>query len=180
MYISFSGSRADELFHRFGIHSACRSYQGFEGLIPIWKSSLSRTPEVNIDLAAEGILLYTFSKFDTDYAEKNKLLNHIIELTENHFTDPDISIGAIAEELGYNYKYLSHFFKERLSISYSEYLRNMRIEYAISLFDHGIDSVKNVSFLSGFKDPLYFSTVFKKVVGISPKKYLKSSASDTI
>jgi YesN/AraC family two-component response regulator len=40
------------------------------------------------------------------------------------------------------------------------------------LFDHGIDSVKNVAFLSGYKDPMYFSNVFKKVVGRSPKDYM--------
>ena len=47
----------------------------------------------------------------------------------------------------------------------------MRIKYAVSLLEHGIDSVKNVAFLSGFSDPLYFSNVFKKVVGVSPKEY---------
>ena len=56
-------------------------------------------------------------------------------------------------------------------MSYSEYLRNYRINYAVSLLNHGIDSVKNIAFLSGFSDPLYFSNVFKKVMGISPKDY---------
>ena len=171
MYISFTGARAEELFRRFGINPACRSYPGFEGIIPMWKNSLSRAAEPNIDLAAESVLLYTFSKFDVSHAEGNELVNHVVELTEAHFTNSDLSIGAIAEELGYNYKYTSHLFKEKMGISYSEYLRNMRIEYAVSLFDHGIDSVKNVAILSGFKDPLYFSTVFKKAVGIAPKDY---------
>ena len=62
-----------------------------------------------------------------------------------------------------------------MGVSYSEYLRTLRIKYAVSLFDHGIDSVKNVALLSGFADPLYFSTVFKKYTGLSPKEY-KSGA----
>ena len=48
----------------------------------------------------------------------------------------------------------------------------LRIKYAVSLLEHGIGSVKNVAFLSGFSDPMYFSTVFKKVVGVSPKDYM--------
>ena len=56
-------------------------------------------------------------------------------------------------------------------MGYSEYVRSLRIKYAVSLFDHGIDSVKNVALLSGFTDPLYFSTVFKKCLGVSPKEY---------
>jgi AraC-like DNA-binding protein len=45
----------------------------------------------------------------------------------------------------------------------------------VSLLEHGIDSVKNVALLSGFSDPLYFSTVFKKDIGISPKEYMKKN-----
>ena len=58
-----------------------------------------------------------------------------------------------------------------MGITYSEYLKNLRIKYAISLFEHGIESVKNVAFLSGFSDPLYFSTVFKSNIGVPPKEY---------
>jgi two-component system response regulator YesN len=58
-----------------------------------------------------------------------------------------------------------------MNVCYSEYLRNLRIKYAIALLDNGIDSIKNVAILSGFSDPLYFSSVFKKMVGVSPKDY---------
>ncbi|MBQ9769648.1 MAG: helix-turn-helix transcriptional regulator, partial [Clostridia bacterium] len=54
---------------------------------------------------------------------------------------------------------------------YSEYLRTIRIKYAVSLFNHGIDSVKNVALLSGFSDPLYFSTIFRKEIGVTPTEY---------
>ena len=92
-------------------------------------------------------------------------------ISEEQLTDSDLSIAKIAENLGYNSKYLSHFFKEKTGITYSEYLRTLRINYAVSLFEHGIDSVKSVALLSGFTDPLYFSTVFKKSIGVSPKDY---------
>jgi AraC-like DNA-binding protein len=59
-------------------------------------------------------------------------------------------------------------------MNYSEYLRSVRLKYAITLLDHGIDSVKNVALLSGFSDPLYFSKVFKDSIGISPKGYIKN------
>ncbi|MDD6478723.1 MAG: AraC family transcriptional regulator [Oscillospiraceae bacterium] len=37
-----------------------------------------------------------------------------------------------------------------------------------------MDSIKNVALLSGFTDPLYFSTVFKNKTGSSPKTYIKN------
>jgi YesN/AraC family two-component response regulator len=48
------------------------------------------------------------------------------------------------------------------------------MKYATMLFDRGLDSVKNVAQLSGYSDPFYFSNVFKKSVGVSPKEYILS------
>lgn len=172
MYITFGGVRAEELFRRFGINKDRRAFEKHDGLIPLWKESLSRANEDTVDLAAESMLLYTFSRLSGAAGKKNSVMNSITEMTENRFTDPRLGIAAIAAELGYNPNYLSHFFKERSGVTYSEYLRNLRIKYAISLLEHGIDSVKNVALLSGFDDPLYFSTVFKKSVGVSPKEYI--------
>ena len=172
MYIRFDGIRAEELFKRFWINKEHRSFKDHDGLIPLWKESLSRATEDNIDLAAESMLLYTFSRLYHCIDKKNIIMNSITEITENRFTNPELTIAVIAEELGYNPNYLSHFFKSKAGVSYSEYLRNIRIKYAISLLEHGIDSVKNVALLSGFDDPFYFSTVFKKSVGVSPKNYI--------
>lgn len=171
MYISFEGSRANELFHRFNINKNCRNFDGFEGLIPLWLESLSGASEQVIDLAAESILLYTFSRLSLNINQQNNLISRVLAISEEQFVNSELSITKIAEKLGYNSKYLSHHFKEKMGVTYSEYLKSLRIKYAVSLFEHGIDSVKNVALLSGFADPLYFSNVFKKCIGVSPTDY---------
>ena len=171
MYIEFSGERGDELLRRFEVNSHKRVFGGFDGLIPLWQESVSHASEQTVDLAAESILLYTFSRMSRYVPKRNELIDRIVSVTEEYFTDPELSVSSIAEMLSYNPKYLSHVFKEKMGVSYSEYLCAMRIKYAVTLFDHGIDSVKNVAILSGFSDPLYFSTVFKKNTGMSPKEY---------
>ena len=178
MYIDFSGMRAEILFQRFRISVQNRIFSGFDGLIPLWHESLSRASSENLDLASESILLYTFSRMGTFCGKKEDVINKILEITEINFTDSELSINTIAQELSYNVKYISHLFKERMGINYSQYLKNMRIKYAVSLFEYGIDSVKNVAFLSGFTDQLYFSTVFKKVVGVAPKEYKNINKKD--
>ncbi|MBE6644502.1 MAG: helix-turn-helix transcriptional regulator [Ruminococcaceae bacterium] len=178
MYIEFDGSRADELLRRFDIKHSNRCFEGFDGLIPLWSESLSRASEQTIDLASESILLYTFSRLSTGMSKDDGLVNRILEISEERFRDVDLSLSAVAEMLSYNPKYLSHVFKKKMGVGYSEYLRSLRIKYAISLFDHGLDSVKNVSILSGFSDPLYFSSVFKKDVGVSPSEYKKGERWD--
>lgn len=177
MYIDFDGIRSTELFKRFGIINSNRVFSGFDGLIPFWHESLLRASSENIDLSAESILLYTFSRLSVTRPAGNPIVNKIIEISEDFFKQSDFSINIIADELGYNAKYLSHIFKEKTGVTYSEYLRDLRIKYAVSLFNHGLESVKNVAALSGFSDPLYFSTVFKKCVGVTPKEYKKGRKS---
>lgn len=174
MYIDFEGSRGDSLFGRFGVQKNNRSFSGFDGLLPLWKESLARADAQTIDLISEGILLLTFAKIHPAVTKSKTMISLLIEELDNRFNDPTISISTLAEEMAYNPKYLSHLFKKEMGISFSEYLRNTRIKYAASLFDAGLDSVKNVGLLSGFTDPLYFSNVFKKTVGLSPKEYIGS------
>ncbi len=178
MYIRFAGIRADELFRRFNISPAARSFSGFDGLIPMWSESLSRADEQTIDLAAESMLLYTFSRLSGNITEHNSLISSIVAISEAQFTDPTLSVSEISRMLGYNSKYISHVFKKKMGVGYSEYLKSLRIKYAVTLFDHGIESVKNVALLSGFSDPLYFSTTFKNSVGVSPKEYRARKQTD--
>ena len=173
LYIDFSGTRADELLRRFDIRKGTRAYQGYDTLEPLWLDTLARTADDTVDLAGESMILYTFSRMKNPNTQHTRLLTRILDITESSFSDPNLSLLSIADEVGYNPKYLSRLFKEKMGIGYAQYLRNLRIKHAITLFENGIDSVKNVAFLSGFSDALYFSSVFKSEVGLSPQAYKK-------
>lgn len=172
LYIDFGGGRAEELFSRFNINRGNRCFAGCDGLIPLWRDSLSRADADTIDLASESILLYTFSRLHSQAAHFDSAVSRLLEITDKNFNDPELSISEISKQLSYNPKYLSHSFKKAMNVTFSDYLRDLRIKYAISLFNEGLDSVKNVALLSGYSDPLYFSNVFKKSVGISPREYV--------
>lgn len=179
LYIDFGGGRADDLFRRFHIHKGNRVFYGCDGLIPLWRDSLSRANEDTADLASESILLYSFSRLSSHTMQYKSVVSTILEISEENFSDPELSISKIADSLSYNSKYLSHVFKKAIGVTYSEYLRDLRIKYAISLLDEGLDSIKNVALLSGFSDPLYFSNIFKKTVGTSPRNYVLTVQKDT-
>ena len=115
--------------------------------------------------------LYTLSRFSNAAVERDGAVSRIVEYIEKNFSSAAFSVSEMASDLGYNVKYISHLFKSEKGMGINEYLRNLRINHAVFLFDHGIDSVKNVALLSGFSDPLYFSSVFKKQIGVSPKEY---------
>ena len=172
MYISFSGDKSEVLFDRFGITPEFRQISGNENLVPFWKENLISASALTIDLTAECVILYTFSKLHIEARRSERLSDKIMSITKELFSNPNLSIAEIGDRLSYNPKYLSHVFKEETKMSYTEYLQITRINYAIMLFENGIDSIKNVSLLSGFNDPFYFSVVFKKHIGVSPKEYI--------
>ena len=177
MYICFEGTRSAELFRRFDIRKERRAFENFSGMIPLWQESLSRAGKDSVDLAAESMLFYAFSRLPESRTRQDPLLASILDLTEEHFRDSALSLGEIAGELNYSAKYLSHYFKQKMGVGYSEYLKTVRIKYAVSLFEQGITSVKNVALLSGFSDPLYFSSTFKAAIGVSPSAYKLSHRS---
>jgi AraC-like DNA-binding protein len=173
IYVSFSGGRADELFRRFDISPKKRYFDSLEGLIPFWREGITRANEENTDLVAESVLMYSFSRLTGTKNKNENIVNMALSIMEEEFNDPSLSLASVADMLGYNAKYLSHSFKEKIGVGFSQYLRTIRIKHAVFLMEHGVDSVKNIAFLCGFTDPLYFSSVFKEALGISPKEYMQ-------
>lgn len=171
-YIKFNGHRSEELFKRFGVSSVNRVFKGYEGMLPFWKENIARATEENIDLISESVLIYAFSKLTAVREKSDDVAYMLTKYIEENFTDVNLSLNFAAEKLGYNAKYLSTCFK-KMNIGFSEYVKTLRISNAVFLMEHGVESVKNVAFLSGFQDPLYFSKVFKATIGQSPTEYIK-------
>ena len=173
-FISFVGSRATLLFERFGINRQNRVFTGNANMIPFWNDSIFASSE-NADLSAEGVLLYTFSRLDKAEIPHDNAVVQAARIMDDGFSDQNMCCASVAYELGYNSKYLSQLFKKSRGVSISDYLRNLRIKHAVFLLDHGIESIKNVALLSGFKDQFHFSNVFKTMVGTSPTEYKNKS-----
>lgn len=176
VYITFKSVRFDNLFRKYEINKENRCFSGLDGLIPLWRESISNASSDNLALAAESMLLYAISRLTRDASKKSDTLNDVISYCEQEFNDPELSLASVARDLNYNSKYLSHIFKEKMGMPFTEYLRMLRLKHSVSLLEHGLDSIKNVALLSGFSDPLYFSSVFKKTLGYSPKDYIKKIA----
>ncbi len=177
-YISFSGRRADELLERFGIRSDYTTLSLTEDIAPFWLDCLHHVKKETMDLLSESVLLYSLAHLPAAPIKSNSLTQKMIDLTADRFTDASFTITSIAKELRYDAKYLSFRFKKDQGISYTQYLRSLRIKHAVFLFEQGMTCVKNVSLLVGIHDPLYFSRIFKAEIGVSPSDYVKKVAQD--
>ena len=172
-YISFHGWHADELIERLRISQTNCVFGGHGELLTFWTSCFERSESGNLDLFSEAVLLYTVANLAETRKESNELSDKIAEYANHHFSDPTLNLTDIAGALGYDAKYISALFRAKRGITFTQYLRSLRIKHAAFLFEEGVESVKSVAMLSGFSDALYFSKIFKQETGLSPSEYLK-------
>ena len=172
-YISFYGWRADEMMERLRVSQTNCIFHGHGELMTFWTSCFERSESGNLDLFSEAVLLYTVANLAQPRRETNELSDKIAEYANQHFSDTALSLTDIAGELGYDAKYLSALFRAKRGITFTQYLRSLRIKHAAFLFEEGVESVKSVAMLSGFSDSLYFSKIFKQETGLTPSEYLR-------
>ena len=82
-----------------------------------------------------------------------------------------LSLDSLAREVYLSKSYLSSMFKEETGISLTEYITKVRIEKSKKLLTENSISISSIALQCGFKDQSYFTKVFKKETGTSPKKY---------
>ncbi len=178
MYISYLGTRANMITDRLGISYKTCVFHDFFEVEDFWKNSLVVPVEAS-DLRCESVLLYTFSVMieklvisgnETKVADA---VTQIKKYIDDNFFDSDLSLDKISEILSYNKKYISTVFKNKFKTGVCEYINILRIQHACTLMQQGVTCIKNVAYLCGFHDPMYFSRVFKKQIGVSPKEHIK-------
>jgi CheY-like chemotaxis protein len=77
----------------------------------------------------------------------------------------------IAVAVGVSDNYVSRLFFQELGLSPWDYLNRFRVYQAKELFRRTQGSVKSIANQVGFKDPKYFSRVFRKITGLSPSEF---------
>lgn len=92
-------------------------------------------------------------------------------ITENY--SQNITLAMLADMAGYSESYFSRLFKTSTGFGYKDFIQTVRLKAAKELLSEGNDSVCGIAFKCGFSDSNYFSSVFKRSVGMSPLKYRK-------
>lgn len=106
-------------------------------------------------------------------SKKNKYSKSIINCQNyiaNHLYQ-DISLSELAEFVGLNHKYISSLFHKEVGLTLTEYINSKKIEEAKYLFLSTNHSILDISDWLGFHDQSYFTKIFKKYTGITPKKF---------
>ena len=99
------------------------------------------------------------------------MTNEIIDVGVHHFTDEDISIKKIADELYISSSYVSKVFSCKLKYNFREYINELRIRRAKKLLSSTDRRIIDVMLDCGFKNQSSFNRVFSEHTGVSPSEY---------
>lgn len=99
-------------------------------------------------------------------------LQQAIDYIKNHYTG-NISLEAIATELGMSRYYFARLFKESTGLTPYQYIIQYRVKKAKQLLTQQSLSIKEISRYLGFANQNQFATFFYRYAGVSPNEYRK-------
>ncbi len=101
--------------------------------------------------------------------------SHVIsraeEYVKENFCDPNISLISVAKHVGMSAAHLSTVFSQTVGKTFISYLTSLRVEKAKELLSQTDFKLSAIAMEIGYNEPNYFSHVFKKNEGITPKEY---------
>jgi AraC-like DNA-binding protein/DNA-binding response OmpR family regulator len=102
--------------------------------------------------------------------ETSTLVKRAVAYLHQNYTRP-LTRWEIAKAIGVSENYFTRLFSQELGLSPWDYLNRFRVNQAKELFRRTQGSVQQIANQVGFKDPKYFSRVFRKLTGLSPSEF---------
>ncbi len=106
----------------------------------------------------------------TGKQEVSPLIARAKRMIEEYYSQ-GITMEEVARKLAVSPEYLSRQFKKETGISFTEEVRNVKVEKVKTLLLGTSQNLTQIAAMTGFSDPKYMSKVFKEEVGVLPAEY---------
>ncbi len=114
----------------------------------------------------------TLTQIQNCFEGCNQQIRGILEyLGENY--DQDITLNCLAEKYHFSATYVSRLLKKETGYAFSDILTGIRLLNAVEMLSEPPGKIGRICDKTGFRDPRYFSQVFKKVFSCTPGEYKK-------
>lgn len=100
-----------------------------------------------------------------------KVLQAALDYIEENYMQTTLNLNEVAQAIGMSPNYFSGLFSQEMKMTFVEYVTNKRMEQAKRLLRESDQSSAQIAATVGYKDAHYFSFVFKKTVGVSPRDW---------
>ncbi len=126
----------------------------------------------NIDAYMLELLGRALALRDRENENQGKhVLKKGLKYIEENFSEESFSLNSVAGAIGVSSNYFSSIFSQEMQITFIEYVTKKRMEKAKKLLSQTQLHSSEIAGEVGYKDPHYFSFVFKKTVGCTPREY---------
>jgi len=101
----------------------------------------------------------------------NKLISDALSYIDDNYMNENCTLGEVASALNVNSSYFSNIFSKEMNMTFVKFLTSKRLEKARELLSKKRMHTADVAAAVGYKDAHYFSFVFRKMYGMSPRDY---------
>ena len=131
--------------------------------------------EDNMQQYIKTLLTYAMEIRDNENeSQGKKALKSSIVYIKEHYADENLSLNEVAAANDISPNYFSAMFSQEMGQTFVEYVTDVRMEKAKELLASEDVKMGDIGPMIGIKNPQYFSFVFKKTQGMSPRDYKKS------
>ena len=117
----------------------------------------------------------TFEKISSESIDnRQSFIEEAIKYIKEHFREK-LTLEMVASKVFVNPKYFSHVFKKEVGIAFTDYINQLRIQYACKLLETTNYQAYRISYECGFSDPSYFNRVFCAKMNMTPQTYRRYS-----
>ena len=99
------------------------------------------------------------------------IVDDAVKYIEENYADEELSLNQLASHVNVSPNHLSTIFSQQTGQTFIKYLTEYRMEKAKEMLKCTAMRSSEISEAVGYKDPHYFSYMFKKTVGVTPTNY---------
>lgn len=103
--------------------------------------------------------------------QSTRLLHQALRYVQQHYQDPELSLGEVAAQTFISPSYLGALLKREMDTNFSEYLTEYRICRAQELIRNTNLKLGEVAQRCGYSNPQYFALCFRRKTGVTPSQY---------
>ena len=102
-----------------------------------------------------------------------QLMERIVKTVNQYLENSEFNVQFLANEVGLSRVQLHRKVKSLTGISTGEFIRNIRLQQAEKLLLEKKMNISQVAYSLGFTNQTHFTTLFKKMYGLSPTEYIQ-------
>lgn len=119
-----------------------------------------------------GIIEKTISlRNEVSNSRYGEVIKEAVKYIESNYMNDDLSLNQLAAHVNISPNHLSMIFSQETGSTFIKYLTDLRIEKAKTLLKTTAYRSSDIGAQVGYRDPHYFSFIFKKIMGVTPTNY---------